>query len=142
LNSLEPVRPTLRIDVASVKLSDPEFNGANCVRQVSPWLAGYFGLTGKLKMWLPTQTLIWSIQLGQIKIATWPGEPTSEVGKTLRQKLGKETWIFGLTNDYLGYFTTPIEYMQRSYEACFNFYGISSGGLLIGAHERLARKSY
>ncbi len=51
----------------------------------------------------------------------------------------EQAWIMGLTNDYLAYFTTPDEFNQGGYEACFSLYGKQSGTKILSEHKALSQ---
>ena len=102
----------------------------------------------KLKIYLPKKPIprfatIWQLQMGDIKIMTFPGEPTTYVGdaaKALAQAQGdKDVWIFGLTNGHMGYFVTPDEYIEGGIESCTALHGPQASVTLLSAHDDLLK---
>jgi len=100
----------------------------------------------KLKIYLPKKPVprvasIWQLQMGDIKIMTFPGEPTTYIGdaaKALAQAQGdKDIWIFGLTNGHMGYFVTPDEYVEGGIESCTALHGPQAAVTLLNAHQSL-----
>jgi len=63
-------------------------------------------------------------------IATLPGEPLLELGWWIRndtEKLAVDyTFIAGYSNNHMGYFATPREYVLGGYESQLTFWGIST----------------
>ena len=51
-----------------------------------------------------------------VKFASIPVEATTLVGRTIREKLGRETIVLGLANEYFGYTATCEEYRLQQYE--------------------------
>lgn len=91
----------------------------------------------------PRSASIWQLQMGDIKIMTFPGEPTTDIGeaaKALAQSQGdKDVWIFGLTNGHMGYFVTPEEYKEGGIEGCTALHGPMASVNLLSAHEELIK---
>src|SRR5262249_2013784 len=82
------------------------------------------------------------LELGDLRILAWPGEPTTGLGFGVQGAPGaggKGPWVFGLTNGYQGYFTTPEEFTQGGYEACSSLYGARGGEQALGAVRSLLR---
>lgn len=52
-----------------------------------------------------------------------PGEPTTFLAATLRQRLGGPAMVMGVTGDYQGYFTTALEYDTQQYEGGSTIWG-------------------
>lgn len=94
---------------------------------------------------LPRWANLFQIQLGDIMIFTWPGEPTTALGfetKEVAQSLGvKDPWVFSLTNGHMGYFTTPAQYDTKSYESCVTLHGKYAGTQILNAHKKIYSKS-
>ena len=97
----------------------------------------------ELLTYQPTQGRIWSIALGDIRFMTVPGEPTTDVGLELRkaaQHYGfPNTWILGLTNDHLGYFTSGTDWDLAEQEAAASVYGPYGSRRLVNGHICLLR---
>ena len=70
------------------------------------------------------------IRVGDRLLLAAPGEPSVEMGmrfrRAVRQRLPRrvsDPFVVGLSNDYLGYFTTPEEYEMQHYEGGHTVYG-------------------
>lgn len=120
-----------------VTLPRARLNTRGCVEQKT--LKKILGvLRPSLARWMPQDTRIWSIRLGDMWMMTWPGEPTTALGLQLK-KLASEagygqTWVMGLTNDHKAYFTSHQEYDAGGYEACSTLHGYEAGERLLEAH--------
>jgi neutral ceramidase len=70
------------------------------------------------------------LQIGDLVMATVPGEPTTEVGANLESALlgagAREARVLGFAQDYAGYWTTPKEYDLQLYEGASTLYGRNS----------------
>jgi len=73
-----------------------------------------------------------SVELSGVKtiMVSIPGEAIVELGWWIRNDtLGmgfQQTFLVGYTNNYMGYFTTPNEYLIGGYEALLTLYGIDT----------------
>jgi neutral ceramidase len=74
---------------------------------------------------------------GRTALMTWPGEPIRDLGVGLKdavKKLGFDrAFVFGLANDWAGYWLTPEEYDRKMYEWTLMFYGRDSA-LFVDHH--------
>ena len=90
-----------------------------------------------LDSWLPDQLEITVVRFGDVVLATWPGEPTTALGRMIdsaaRDVGFSDAIVLGLANGYLHYFTTADEYAEGGYEACNDFYGADAGETVVGA---------
>ncbi|GIW73203.1 MAG: hypothetical protein KatS3mg102_2745 [Planctomycetota bacterium] len=93
-----------------------------------------------LPEWLPRQLPFQAWRLGEVAIATVPGEPITEIGLAIKQQgaaLGfAHTFVAGLANDHMGYVTTLAEYVRADYEGRSTLYGPQTGQLVIDAAAR------
>lgn len=142
LVSKRPIEPEWRVRSAEVMMGRPFLNIRNCAPgnlvRVTPK-----GLALPLGRWFPSSTRIQLIELGDMWMMTWPGEPSTTLGLMLREIAKsqgvEQAWVLSLTNDYLAYFTTPDEYATKdSYEACSSIYGKKGGLRIVQAHRALA----
>lgn len=86
--------------------------------------------TGKLG-WVNNQQPVQLMRIGNLGLIAIPGEPTTMVGRHLRQAVAKElapvgvdTFVIaGLANNYSGYVTTRAEYAQQHYEGASTEFG-------------------
>jgi neutral ceramidase len=77
-------------------------------------------------------------RLGDLAIATLPGEFTTMMGHRIGDAVGKAAGIaagtpvilIGLANEYISYFTTPEEYAAQHYEGGSTIYGADAGTLV------------
>lgn len=125
-----------------VALPGPRFNAGACMGENGIFKTVMSWLPAPLGFFLPKETELTQIQWGNLKIASWPGEPTSSIGLSLKKSLTKSSkesvMVLGLTDDYLGYFTSPTEYQSGCFEACFSYYGEKGGGALLKGHSKLS----
>ncbi len=77
---------------------------------------------------LPRQTKVAYLALGNTLLVFYPGEPVLAVSQALESSLRKRipslgsVYLVGLSNDYLGYSVDPGTYGGRSLEACSTLY--------------------
>ena len=68
-------------------------------------------------------------------LLTLPGEPTHDLGLSLRElaraRGATRTLVGGLTLDHVGYIASPAEYRRGGYEAWSTLFGEDTGPLLI-----------
>ena len=76
---------------------------------------------------LPSDTVIKSLEIGDLLLNFFPGEPCVEIGLELRkQALARgygNQFSVGLANDHLLYFIPRTRYGKLEYESGMNFYG-------------------
>lgn len=87
---------------------------------------------------LPATAPIGLYRIGELVLATLPGEFTTTLGRRitadLRQAMRADrVLLIGLANEYLDYFTTPEEYDLQHYEGGMTMYG-QGAGVLVGRH--------
>ena len=89
----------------------------------------------------PTNSTITQVKIGDILILTWPGEASSKLGWTLQDQArangAKDPWFFGLTNDYMAYFTTEAEFHEGAYDSCSSLFTYIGGEHILKAHAEL-----
>eukprot|EP00753_Platysulcus_tardus_P013096 PLAT3615.4.p1 GENE.PLAT3615.4~~PLAT3615.4.p1 ORF type:complete len:488 (-),score=234.70 PLAT3615.4:215-1678(-) len=77
--------------------------------------------------------LHWEIGGEEKIMVTIPGEALEELGKEIRsdaKELGFDTdntFLLGYSQNHMGYFTTPNEYLVGGYESLLSFWGIETG---------------
>jgi hypothetical protein len=86
------------------------------------------------------------IRVGDRVLLDVPGEPSVEMGRrfeaTIRPVLPagvKEPVVVGLSNDYMGYLTTPEEYEMQHYEGGHTVFGIYTSLLISNTLVELTR---
>ncbi len=76
---------------------------------------------------LPGETFLQTLEIGDLLLTFFPGEPVVEIGIEMRrQALARgyaAQFTVGLANDHLGYFVTRDLYGSGSYESNMSFYG-------------------
>ncbi|WP_372789563.1 neutral/alkaline non-lysosomal ceramidase N-terminal domain-containing protein [Paraconexibacter sp.] len=92
-----------------------------------------------------TQPEVHLVRLGDRLLVGAPGEPSVEMGRrfdaAVRPLLPagvRDPVVVGLTNDYLGYLTTPEEYEMQHYEGGHTVFGIWTSTLMRQSFEALA----
>lgn len=137
VESQEVTLPASYLDVRKCTSFDPAAvgGGFSPFTLIKAFGTDRHGISLPLSRWVASKAKIWKIDLGNISILTWPGEPTSSVGTALRKvaraKGWGEPWIFALTNDYHAYFTSPDEFAGNTYESCFSLHGGLAGEAVL-----------
>jgi len=72
---------------------------------------------------------------GKTAIApTLPGEPLLELGNEVREDCKNNgydmSFLFGYSNNHMGYFATPDEYDIGGYESTLTFWGVDTAGMV------------
>jgi hypothetical protein len=140
------------INQAKVVFGKAGLNIKNCVKEFNSGKPNrglkFFSKDAKLKLispFFPKSAELSAIQWGNMTLATWPGEPTAQLGfdlKAVIKKSGsKHALILGLTNDHLAYFTSPEEFYEGGYESCFSVYGSQGGQKVIQTYEKILIKN-
>lgn len=88
----------------------------------------------------PRKVPIAIFRIGDLVIATLPGEFTTMLGERLRKEIGdtvttsgtapERVLLIGLANGHVSYVTTPEEYDAQGYEGAQNLYGAATGPLI------------
>lgn len=83
-----------------------------------------------------------ALRFGSTLLCSWPGEPTVVTGFRLEQALRELAGVkhvvpVGYAQDYVGYFTTPQEYMLQRYEGASMLYGRFASAHVIARYEEL-----
>ena len=93
----------------------------------------------------PQVVRLQSFRIGDLVVATVPGEPTVQVGRRLISRVRaaagpavRGVIVAGLADDYVSYFTTQEEYRAYAYEGSFSLYGPQEGELVIEQQASLA----
>ncbi len=139
-----PIPDDWSLATKEVKLASPGLNLKGCVKEKTLRTLIWKSLRLKLGLWFPKKALLYSVKLGPLYMMSWPGEPTTALGLTLKDEARKagfaEPWVLGLTNDYLAYWTAKDEYNNAAYEACNTLYGEKGGATIIKGHHDLFDK--
>jgi len=110
----------------------PEFASANKVPEALAKLA--------VARFAPPQAEVTLLRLGRALIVGVPGEPTSAVGRRLREAAAKKGYdpvlVASHVGGWIGYILTPEEYREGGYEATLAFHGPRLSERLLGAVER------
>ena len=129
----EPVtRPGLAVARRTVTLPKPWLSAHNCLRG---WLPRAVALP--LGSVFPHETTLTAVTVGDVGWVTIPGELQASLGKGIKDAAVatglRRVLVAGLSNDYLGYFTTAADYDPPSYVSCASLYGPGTGGCLADA---------
>ena len=122
---------TLRVAQRQVGLPAGALSLRGCVGR---WLPAFV----RVPLWsaLPDDTELIGVALGDTGWVTIPGELQTAFGQAIKRE-GRElfasTFVAGLSNDYLGYFVTPIDAQRSGYVACATLYGPDAGACLTDA---------
>lgn len=86
----------------------------------------------------PSRTHTTSVRLGDLIIASVPGEMASSLGLELKAQVRSRTGathvaIGGLGNEWVSYMLAPEEYRRGGYEASVSFYGEALGPVVVRA---------
>ncbi|MBI2435306.1 MAG: neutral/alkaline non-lysosomal ceramidase N-terminal domain-containing protein [Candidatus Hydrogenedentes bacterium] len=75
----------------------------------------------------PNTVLLQTLEIDDLLLTFFPGEPTVEIGLALRQQALARGYAaqfsVGLANDYLMYFVPQPRFVEKTYEAAMNYYG-------------------
>jgi hypothetical protein len=125
----------LQTKSVQVDLGIPKLNLSHC----STWggFKNKFVPHINLDKFLPMETKVTELSVGDAKFQFWPGEISSRLGAQMRSVSlpNKQTnkVNFTLANDYLGYFLTTEEQNEGGYESCVSFYGSKGSQAFIDA---------
>ena len=131
----EKARPvavtTLKISQRTVALPAAAVSLARCF---GSWVPGFF--TVPLGSAMPRAVSLVAAALGDTAWVTFPGELQTALGQVIKREAHARfasAFVAGLTNDYLGYFTTPEDARSATYVACATVYGPAAGRCLADA---------
>jgi len=128
-------RPTLSVATRTATLPKPALPLRNCL-----WRALPRGLTLPLGRVFARDATLTAVAVGDTAWVAFPGELQTALGRELKaagQGRFRYTAVAGLTNDYLGYFLTPVDAEYPRYVSCANLYGPRTGVCLTRAATEL-----
>jgi len=142
LANFEECEQDWEVTSTNIRFSPPMIHVWNCTKDTTRCLQRLFpDLKVPLKSVFPASAELTQVKIGDILMCTWPGEPTSILGMRLKQQILAEgyphTWILGLTNGHLGYFTTPEQYKRGGYEICGSLFGKNAGTRVAETHAEM-----
>jgi hypothetical protein len=126
-----PIQLGWSVRTSTLQLGDPAVTLGACLPENWHRLIGNWIVLG-LGDSVPHNITVSYIQLGDLRMFVWPGEPTTTLGFDLK-RAAPSAWVLGLTNGYQGYFTSPGEFAEGHYEACSALYGATSGERVVKA---------
>jgi neutral ceramidase len=102
-----------------------------------------------VKQFAPSEGSITALRLGKLAVVGVPGEPTSHLGRQIRdygRRIGfKYVLVCSHVNGWIGYILDPMDYDRGGYEATLSFYGREEGNKVVAAAKKalteLARPS-
>ena len=128
---------TLRVSERRISLPPAAVSLERCF---GSWLPGFFAIP--LGSAMPREASLVAASLGDTAWVTFPGELQTSLGQTIKRE-GRarfaSVFVAGLSNDYLGYFTTREDARSAKYVACATVYGPGAGGCLTEAAIDLVR---
>ena len=102
-------------------------------------------VTAMINQLFPSTAPFHLLQINDYALVTFPGEPITEIGMNVKQKLKEQgiryPVVTSLTNDLIGYILTEKEYYQSGYEVTASFYGPTLGDTVISIINELIQKS-
>jgi hypothetical protein len=127
----EAIQASWSVHSFTLEIGDPAVTLGACLpeawhRRIGDWIV--LGLGDSV----PHHIAISYLQLGNLRMFAWPGEPTTTLGFDLK-RAAPGAWVLGLTNGYQGYFTSPGEFAEGRYEACSSLYGAHAGERIVKA---------
>jgi neutral/alkaline ceramidase-like enzyme len=109
-------------------------------RCLGSWVPAFFVMPVGSAM--PREAPLLAAALGDTAWVTIPGELQTSFGQAIKRE-GRaafaSVFVAGLSNDYLGYFTTREDARGAKYVACATVYGPGAGGCLTDAAIELVR---
>ena len=92
----------------------------------------------------PTSASITALRLGSLAIVGIPGEPTSHIGRQIKEAgiaMGfHSVLVISHVNGWIGYILDPADYSHGGYEADLSFYGPNEGEHVVDAAKEALRK--
>jgi hypothetical protein len=132
------VKPTRRgpllLKSARVSLGKPHLSVQNCLGR---WMPRWVRLP--LDSVLPREAELVAGVLGDAAWITVPGELQGSLGRVLKGAPGRRGIVAGVSNDYLGYFLSAVDYRRVAYVTCASLYGPQAGERLTEAGAALLR---
>ena len=128
---------TLRVAERKIPLPPAAVSLERCFGH---WLPALLAIPFRSAM--PRDASLIAAALGDTAWVTFPGELQTSLGQTIKREgraLFASVFVAGLSNDYLGYFTTPEDARGAKYVACATVYGPAAGGCLTDAAIDLVR---
>lgn len=129
---------TLAVRTTVVPLPAARLSLHNCL---ASWLPRRLSLP--LARLLPRDAELTAVALGPVVWVTMPGELQSRLGRAVKDAAragGREGFVAGVSNDYLGYFVTADAYDRSTYVSCATLYGAEAGETLTRAAVDLVRE--
>ena len=124
------VAPTsLTTRTARLALPAPQLSLRNCL---GDWVPRALRLP--LFVMFPREATLTAVALGDVAWVTVPGELQTALGRRLKAKgreLFTDVFVAGLSNDYLGYLVTQMDYERPSYVTCASVYASDTGEQLV-----------
>ena len=122
---------TLQIAERRVRLPAAAVSLRRCL---GSWVPGFFAVP--LGSAMPRAVSLVAAALGDTAWVTFPGEPQTALGQTIKREARRHfasVLVAGVSNDYLGYFTTRQDARDGKYVTCATVYGHAVGHCLTEA---------
>lgn len=143
LNDLRPVEPEFSVARKKVWLGIASSPLRYCIGDGSKRKYKQIPLRFPLGALFPNSAYVSAVRIGNITMLTWPGEPSTTLGYRLQgvatQEGFDDSWVLGLVNDYMTYFTTKEEYHEAQYDSCSSLFNWRGGDRILDAHRALLK---
>lgn len=142
LASSRKIQPQWTVHSVDASLGRPGLYIKECFSSKwSKYIYRHFYLS--LGLSLRSKQPLFAIKMDDMVMMSVPGEATTTVGfamKEMAEKMGaKQSWVLGLTNGYVAYFTTPQEFDEGTYESCNSLFGRYGAQRVLGHMETLLK---
>lgn len=136
----KPLSPTISFSTHPIELAKPVPH---------PTFASTNGLSDSLAnsivaKFAPSEASITGLQIDDFLLVGVPGEPTSELGRSIRQfghKKGLKVAVASHVNGWIGYILSAADYARGGYEAQLSMHGPETGNRLVDAARRVISRS-
>lgn len=138
--SLNSGGPTLQLDTGQVKWASVPIDLES--PSPSPVFAREFGIpealaTGLVNQFAPKEASISAFRIGKLAVVGVPGEPSSALGRRIRDaglRLGfRFVLVVSHVNGWIGYILEPADRARGGYEAALGFHGESAADRVADA---------
>ena len=148
VENMMKVEPVLSYSRKMISMGTPAYPLKVCAKRdgwYRNWMKIIPSKTVKIPLFpfFPVMTYLSAVRIGHIAMMTWPGEASTSLGYKLQgmalSEGFQESWVLGLTNDYLTYFTTKEEFFEAHYDSCSSMYGWRAGDYIIKGQKKLLK---
>lgn len=132
----------LRAVFMDVAMPPPQYNPLGCVPlaetsitlcSLSP--GGSPATLPLMPSWVSTTLPVQALRINDAVLVALPGEPVTDLGTEIKDYATAaglaHGFVVAVANDHGGYFTTPAQYAQPSYEGTVTLYGPDTGATVV-----------